>query len=109
MKLSEYACIPCQGGIPSLSSEKTNEYLSKLNHGWSLNAKGHLEKKYKFNNFLEAMDFANKVTQIAEKQGHHPDLYISWGFCCIEVWTHKINGLTESDFYMAAKIEEIKL
>jgi 4a-hydroxytetrahydrobiopterin dehydratase len=70
-----------------------------------LNAPGHLERTYTFKNFAEAMAFANRVGDIAEAEGHHPDLHVSWGRCRVEVWTHKIGGLTESDFYFAAKAD----
>ncbi len=77
--------------------------LRELGNGWQLNGDGHLERAYKFKNFRQAMTLANKVADIAETEGHHPDLYIAWGQCRVEVWTHKIRGLTESDFYFAAK------
>ncbi len=70
-----------------------------------MNADGHLERTYKFENFRQAMAFANKVADRAETEGHHPDLYIAWGRCRVEIWTHKIKGLTESDFYFAAKAD----
>jgi len=79
--------------------------LRELGEGWQLNADGHPERTYKFKNFRQAMAFANKVADIAEAEGHHPDLYIAWGQCRVEVWTHKIKGLTESDFYFAAKAD----
>ena len=106
MKLSEHACIPCQGGVPPLSSEEIKRFLEKLEGDWHLNDHGHLEKSYVFKNFIDAMSFSNRISQIAEKEGHHPDLFISWGKCRVEIWTHKVNGLTESDFYLAAKIED---
>ncbi len=106
MKLSEHACIPCQGGVNPLSSIKAKEFLKSLERGWNLNDQGHLEKDYVFQNFIGSMNFANKICQIAEQEGHHPDLFISWGKCRVEIWTHKANGLTESDFYLAAKIED---
>ena len=79
--------------------------LCELGEGWQFNAHGHLERTYKFKNFRQSMAFANKVADIAETEGHHPDLYIAWGQCRAEVWTHKIKGLTESDFYFAAKAD----
>lgn len=75
--------------------------------GWSLNAEGHLSKEYKFKDFMEGVRFINQIADIAEREGHHPDLTLSWGLCGVEIWTHKINGLTESDFILAAKIEAL--
>jgi 4a-hydroxytetrahydrobiopterin dehydratase len=79
--------------------------LRELDDGWRLNANGHLERAYAFDNFARAMAFANKVADVAEDEGHHPDLHIAWGVCKVEIWTHKISGLTESDFYFAAKAD----
>ena len=79
--------------------------LGELGEAWQLNADGHLERAYKFKNFRQAMALANEVADIAEAEGHHPDIYIAWGQCRVEVWTHKIEGLTESDFYFAAKAD----
>jgi 4a-hydroxytetrahydrobiopterin dehydratase len=98
-------CTPCQGGVPSLNTEIVEKFLEELKNDWVLNEVGHLSKEYVFNDFKQAMNFANKVTEIAEQEGHHPDLKITWGKCMIDIWTHKINGLTESDFILAAKIE----
>lgn len=100
-------CVPCQGGMPALTHAKAEKYLLELGGAWGLNDKGHIYKTYTFKNFMEAMNFANQVAEIAEKEGHHPDLKISWGACQIEIWTHKIEGLTESDFILAAKIENL--
>jgi 4a-hydroxytetrahydrobiopterin dehydratase len=79
--------------------------LRELEDGWQLNPNGHLERTYSFKDFAEAMALANKVADIAESEGHHPDLHIAWGKCTAEIWTHKIRGLTESDFYLAAKAD----
>lgn len=106
--LGHKSCVPCQGGTPSLTLEEVEKLLPELGNGWSLNDVGHLCKEYLFKNFIESMSFANKVTKIAEKEANHPNLKISWGICGIEIWTHKINALTESDFILAAKIESIK-
>ncbi|HJD55680.1 MAG TPA: 4a-hydroxytetrahydrobiopterin dehydratase [Rickettsia endosymbiont of Pyrocoelia pectoralis] len=99
-------CIPCKGGIPPLDKKKIDELLFELQNEWIVNKLGHLYKKYKFPDFMGAIEFANKIAAIAEQEAHHPDLIISWGACTIEIWTHKINGLTESDFILAAKIED---
>ena len=70
-----------------------------------LNDNGHLERTYTFKNFSQAMAFANRVAQVADVEDHHPDLHVTWGACTVEIWTHKISGLTESDFFFAAKAD----
>ena len=84
---------------------RAEELRRELDDGWRLNPDGHLERAYSFKNFAAAMAFANKVADIAEDESHHPDLHIAWGKCKVEIWTHKISGLTESDFYLAAKAD----
>jgi 4a-hydroxytetrahydrobiopterin dehydratase len=84
---------------------RAEELLRELDEGWELNADGHLQRTYSFSNFVDAMAFANRVGDIAEEQNHHPDLSVAWGKCTVEIWTHKIQGLTESDFYFAAKAD----
>jgi 4a-hydroxytetrahydrobiopterin dehydratase len=88
-----------------MGKEQAEELLCELDDGWTLSSKGHLERTYEFSNFVEAMAFANRVGEIAEAQNHHPDLHVAWGKCTVEIWTHKIQGLTESDFYFAAKAD----
>src|SRR5262244_2837918 len=106
MGLADKACIPCRGGVPPLEISKALDLLKELDSGWELTYNGkHLERVFPFKNFKEAMAFANQVGDIAESEGHHPDLHVGWGKCRIEIWTHKIDGLTESDFYLAAKID----
>lgn len=105
--LTSKTCIPCRGGIPPLAQPAVDALLSELEGGWAVNDLGHLCKKYPFSNFITAMEFANKIAAVAEEQAHHPDITISWGMCRIEIWTHKINGLTESDFILAAKLDAI--
>jgi len=87
---------------------KVQELLYQLQAGWHVTAQGHLERLYNFPDFAQALAFANKVGAIAEEEGHHPDLYIAWGKCKVEIWTHKIDGLTESDFYLAAKADRAR-
>jgi 4a-hydroxytetrahydrobiopterin dehydratase len=82
-----------------------NRLLAQLGGQWRLNPDGHLAVRYAFSNFVEAMSFANRIAEIAEAEQHHPDLTVRWGVCEVEIWTHKIDGLTESDFILAAKIE----
>ncbi len=105
MGLADKTCVPCKGGVPPLGAEKIREMLGQLQPGWQINAQGHLEKNYDFKDFAQALAFVNRVGAVAEAEGHHPDLYVSWGRCRIEIWTHKIHGLTESDFYLAAKAD----
>jgi len=93
--------------VPSLERPKVQELLAQLDQGWVLNPEGHIERMYEFSNFAEALDFVNKVGAIAEQEGHHPDLFLAWGKCKVEIWTHKIKGLTESDFYLAAKADRV--
>ena len=105
MSLADNKCIPCRGGVPPLDPAKVQALLGQLEQGWELNKEGHIERMYTFKNFAEALAFVNEVGAVAEEEGHHPDLYLAWGKCKIEIWTHKIQGLTESDFYMAAKAD----
>lgn len=107
MSLADKECVPCRGGVAALEPEKVQELLSQVGPGWGLNAQGHIERLYEFKNFAEALDFVNKVGAIAEQEGHHPDVYLAWGKCTVEIWTHKIQGLTESDFYLAAKADRV--
>ena len=88
-----------------MEAARAQEMLAQLENGWELNQNGHLERLYPFKNFAEALAFVNRVGEVAEAEGHHPDLYLAWGKCKVELWTHKINGLTKSDFYMAAKAD----
>jgi 4a-hydroxytetrahydrobiopterin dehydratase len=105
MSLADKACVPCRGGVPTLEPSKIQELLGQLDSGWTLNTQGHIEKTYTFDNFSDALAFTNRVGNVAELEGHHPDLYLAWGKCKVEIWTHKIQGLTESDFYLAAKAD----
>jgi len=105
MSLADNKCVPCRGGVPPMEQAKAQAMLKQLERGWQLNKDGHLERLYTFKDFAQALDFVNKVGAVAEAEGHHPDLYLAWGKCKVELWTHKINGLTESDFYMAAKAD----
>ena len=106
-ELAEKECIPCKGGIPPLKGQALAELLKKLGNNWEAINEHHLEKEFAFKNFREALAFTNKVGALAEEQGHHPDIYLAWGRVKITIWTHKIDGLTESDFIMAAKIGQL--
>ncbi len=105
VSLADQACIPCRGGVPPLALQVAEELLERLGDGWLLNPDGHLERSYSFKSFGDAMKLANAVAEIADEENHHPDLYVVWGKCKVEIWTHKIDGLTESDFYFAAKVD----
>ena len=105
MALADQQCVPCRGGVPPLPRERINALLAQLEPGWTLTPSGHLERTYEYRAFAQALAFANRVGAIAEEQAHHPDLHIGWGKCRVEIWTHKIDGLTESDFFLAAKVD----
>ncbi len=105
--LAEKACVPCKGGVPPLKGEELKALWAKLDSSWQVIEEHHLEKAFKFKNFRQALDFVVKVGELAEEQGHHPDIYLSWGKVKITIWTHKIDGLTESDFILAAKIDRL--
>ena len=109
-ELSEKKCIPCEGNIPAFKIEEIHKYLKKVD-GWNVknneNNNYYLEKEFKFKNFLESQNFINKVGNIAETEGHHPDIIFGWGYAKIKIFTHAIKGLAESDFILAAKIDTI--
>ncbi len=104
--LADRRCVPCQGGTPPLTPAQIAPLLAQL-EGWTVESNKKLEKSYRFKNFLQAVEFVNALTQVAEQEGHHPDLYVRWGEVRVYLWTHKIDGLTESDFFMAAKIDRV--
>ena len=104
--LAKKTCIPCKGGVPPLKGEKLDDLLEKLKNDWKIIKEHHLEKEYSFKNFKEALDFTIKVGELAENQGHHPDIFLAWGKVKLTIWTHKIDGLTESDFIFAAKADK---
>lgn len=93
--------------MPTLTFREIDKYLAELDNTWVLNDKGHLYKVFNFKNFMDAITFLNRVADIAEEERHHPDLKVSWNYCEIEIWTHKIDGLSESDFILAAKINNL--
>ena len=105
-ELASRACVPCRGGVPPLKGEEITNLLGELN-GWSVVSEHHLTKGYKLGDFKEALAFVNRVGGLAEEQGHHPDICFGWGKVEITIWTHKIAGLTESDFILAAKIDAL--
>lgn len=104
-ELAKKNCIPCRGGTPPLKGPELKFLNDKLGQGWQVLEEHHLEKEYAFKNFKEALDFTVKVGELSEQQGHHPDIYLAWGKVKLTLWTHKIEGLSESDFILAAKID----
>ena len=105
--LAEKECVPCKGGVPPLKGKDLAKLAAELGHGWQVVAERQLEKEFRFKDFREALDFTNKVGELAEVQGHHPDIYLGWGRVKLTIWTHKVNGLTESDFILAAKVDRL--
>ncbi len=105
--LSAQECVPCKGGVPPLRGEELTRLNQQLEEGWQLVDEHHLEKEYRFKNFVEALAFANQVGELAEEQNHHPDIFLTWGLVRLTIWTHKIDGLTESDFVWAAKADAL--
>ena len=105
-ELATKNCIPCRGGVPPLKGMELDSLQSQV-AGWSVVNEHHLSKTIKFPDFRTALEFVNRVGELAERQGHHPDLYLAWGKVEIKIWTHKIDGLTESDFILAAKIDQL--
>lgn len=106
-ELARKSCVPCQGGVPKLSESAARELLAQLPGDWEVVDGHHLERRYAFPDFLQALAAVNRIGALAEEQGHHPELGLGWGHVDVQIWTHKIDGLTESDFILAAKIEEI--
>ena len=108
--LHKKKCVPCEGGIPAFSIDEINEYLKKIDD-WNVKEDGenkfYLIREFKFKNFVSSQEFVNKVGDIAEKEGHHPDIYFGWGYANVKIYTHAIQGLAESDFILAAKIGKI--
>lgn len=104
--LSQRECVPCAGGVPPLAIEAAEALLAQVD-GWRLVDGAMIEKSQTFDDFAAALAFTNAVGAIAEAQGHHPEIHLGWGRVRIEIWTHKISGLTESDFILAAKIDTI--
>jgi 4a-hydroxytetrahydrobiopterin dehydratase len=105
--LAKKECVPCKGGVPPLTGKSLQDLLAAVNSDWRLVGEHHLEKEYKFKDFQEALEFTNRIGDMAERQNHHPDIYLAWGKVKVTIWTHKIDGLTESDFIFAAKTDQL--
>jgi 4a-hydroxytetrahydrobiopterin dehydratase len=105
-ELADKQCVPCKGGVPPLRGKELEKFQAELPQ-WTVTNEHHLHRDFRFPDFKQALEFVNRVGEIAELQGHHPDILLKWGKVEITLWTHKIDGLTESDFIMAAKIERL--
>jgi 4a-hydroxytetrahydrobiopterin dehydratase len=105
--LANEKCIPCRGGVPSLKGEELAALARELGAEWRVVDEHHLEREFRFPDFAQALAFTNKVGALAEEEGHHPDIYLAWGKVRVTIWTHKVDGLTRSDFVLAAKIERL--
>jgi 4a-hydroxytetrahydrobiopterin dehydratase len=106
-ELASKNCAPCRGGVPPLAGKELESLASQVPQ-WKVIDGHHIVRNFAFPDFRQALSFVNKVGEIAEQQGHHPDILLSWGKAEITTWTHKINGLTESDFILAAKIDQLQ-
>ncbi len=104
--LTEKKCVPCEGGVPPLGKTEVERLLTQVS-GWSLNGKW-ITREFAFKNFVEAMKFVNRVAGLAEEEGHHPDVHIHYNKVRFDIWTHAIDGLSENDFILAAKIDALK-
>lgn len=106
-ELADKKCVPCRGGVPPLTGTELDA-LKRHVPAWEVVNDHHLKKTFTFPDFQSALTFVNRVGVVAEEQGHHPDIYLAWGKVEIIIWTHKIDGLTESDFILAAKIDRLQ-
>jgi 4a-hydroxytetrahydrobiopterin dehydratase len=98
--------VPCRGGVPKLTLEACAPLLAQLK-GWQVVDEHHLSATFTFPDFVSGLAFVQRVTEVAEQNGHHPDVYLAWGKVRLDIWTHKIDGLTESDFILAAKCDQV--
>ncbi len=105
-ELAGRQCVPCRGGVPPLEGAELDSFAAQLPN-WQVANKHHLNRRYETKNFRDALGFVNRISEIAEQQNHHPDINFGWGYVEVSIWTHKINGLTESDFILAAKLSAL--
>lgn len=105
--LASMECVPCRGGVPPLTREEIGPYLRDLGNDWRVVDDHHIEKEYRFEDFRQALDFTTRVGELAEQVGHHPDIELAWGRVKLTLWTHKIDGLFETDFIFAAKADRL--
>ncbi len=106
-ELAAGKCVPCKGGTPPLKGPDLEALLDQLGGDWQVIEEHHLDKEFRFKDFREALDFTDRVGELAEEQFHHPDIHLAWGRVRVVIWTHKIDGLTQSDFVFAAKAEDL--
>jgi 4a-hydroxytetrahydrobiopterin dehydratase len=107
MGLAEKACVPCRGGVSPLNEDEARRYLAET-PGWTMTGGAErIERRFRYKDFASAMEFARKVGELAEREGHHPDMAVGWGYCAVSFQTHKIHGLHENDFIMAAKVNAL--
>jgi len=104
-ELASKTCVPCRGGVPPLKGDQLAA-LAKQVDGWKIVEEHHIVKRFQFPNFITALEFVDCVGALAEEQGHHPDIFLTWGNVEVTIWTHAVKGLTESDFILAAKIDQ---
>jgi 4a-hydroxytetrahydrobiopterin dehydratase len=105
--LADRACTACRPGTPALGDEAVAAYLAELGAPWTLGAHGHLSRSFSFPDFKTALDFVNRVGELADACDHHPDVHLAWGKVVLEIWTHSVGGLTENDFVLAARISRL--
>jgi 4a-hydroxytetrahydrobiopterin dehydratase len=106
-ELAALECVPCKGGVPPMAGEALADWAQRLGGGWQVIDGHHLAKEFRFKDFRQALAFANQVGELAETVNHHPDLALSWGRVLVTLWTHKIGGLSETDFVFAAKVDAL--
>lgn len=108
VELAKKHCMPCESGAEPLKSDQIEQRRKELDPDWKVVDEHHLEREFTFDDFRQALDFVNEVGRLAEEEGHHPDICLSYGKVKVQLWTHKINGLHENDFIMAAKIDALQ-
>lgn len=108
MDLTQKKCVPCEGGVPPIRGADIKKYLSQLQPGWATEGEIKIKKEFRFKDFKESIDFVVRVAELAELEGHHPDIFIFYNRVTILLWTHAIGGLSENDFILAAKIDKLK-
>ena len=106
-ELADKTCTPCRGGVPPLEGEELDRLADHLGGGWRVVDGHHLEKEYRFPDFRQALEFTNRIGELAEEVNHHPNIFLTWGRVRVELWTHKIDGLNEADFVWAAKADRL--